>query len=70
MTEHIEGSVNAMCNLSEAILEQGIEQGRIQEHKQAALRMIADGDLPLKKIALYSGLSLEQVMELKKNYHS
>lgn len=42
--------------------EQGIEQG----NRQAALRMIEDGDLPLKKIALYSGLSFEEVLELEK----
>lgn len=42
--------------------EQGIEQGNIQ----AALRMIEDGDLPSEKIALYSGLTLEQVLDLEK----
>lgn len=42
--------------------EQGIEQG----NQQAALRMIDDGDLPPEKIALYSGLTLEQVLELER----
>lgn len=28
--------------------------------------MIADGDLPVDKIAKYSGLSLEKVIELQK----
>ncbi len=42
--------------------EQGIEQG----NTQSALRMIEDGDLPSEKIALYSGLTLEQVLELER----
>lgn len=41
--------------------EQGIEQEKIN----SAMRMIEDGDLPLEKVALYSGLPLEQVHELK-----
>lgn len=32
----------------------------------SAMRMIEDGDLPLEKVAMYSGLTLEQVLELKK----
>ena len=43
-------------------LEQGLEQGKID----SARRMIEDGDLSLEKIALYSGLTLEQVLELEK----
>ncbi len=42
--------------------EQGIEQG----NKQAARRMLRDGDLPLDKVALYSGLTVEEVLELEK----
>ncbi len=45
--------------------EQGLEQGIEQEKIDSAMRMIADGDLPLEKIALYSGLTLEQVIELQ-----
>lgn len=40
--------------------EQGIEQGKIE----AARKMIEDGDLPLEKIAMYSGLTFEQVQKL------
>ena len=47
-------------------MEQGIEQGVEQEKIDSAMRMIEDGDLPLEKVALYSGLTLEQVLELKK----
>ena len=43
-------------------MKQGIEQGKID----SAIRMLEDGDLSLEKIALYSGLTYEQVLELKK----
>lgn len=41
--------------------EQGIEQG----NRQSALRMIKAGRLSREEIALYSGLTLEQVRELE-----
>ena len=47
-------------------LEQGLERGIEQEKIDSAKRMIEGGDLPLEKIATYSGLTLEQVRELKK----
>lgn len=34
------------------------------EKRECALRMLADRELPLEKIAEYSGLNLEQVKEL------
>lgn len=42
------------------------EQGVEQEKTDSAMRMIEDGDLPLEKVAMYSGLTLEQVLELEK----
>jgi hypothetical protein len=42
--------------------EQGIEQG----NKQSALRMLEAGKLSSDEIAMYSGLTLEQVCELEK----
>ncbi len=42
--------------------EQGVEQEKID----SAMRMIEDGGLPLEKVAMYSGLTLEQVLELEK----
>lgn len=42
--------------------EQGLEQGKIE----SAVRMLKEGDLPIEKIALYSGLTHEQVIELGK----
>lgn len=47
-------------------MEQGLERGIEQEKIDSAKRMIEGGDLPLEKIATYSGLTLEQVRELKK----
>ena len=44
------------------IYEQGIEQG----NKQSVLRMIEAGKLSPEEIALYSDLTLEQVLELEK----
>ena len=42
--------------------EQGIEREKID----SATRMIETGKLSSKEIALYSGLTLEQVLELEK----
>lgn len=44
--------------------EQGIEQGVEQEKVDTAMRMLEAGKLPPEEIALYSGLTLEQVLEL------
>ena len=42
------------------------EQGIEKEKMESAMRMIEDGGLPLEKVAAYSGLTLEQVLELEK----
>ena len=47
-------------------IEQGMEQGMELEKKQSALRMIEANKLSSEEIALYSGLALEQVLELEK----
>lgn len=46
-------------------IEQGIEQGIGQEKIQTALRMLKAGELPVEKISIYSGLTVEQVLNLK-----
>lgn len=51
-------------------MEKGMEKGMEQGKKQFVLRMLEDGELPLEKIALYSGLSLEAVQELKEELQS
>ena len=49
--------------------ERGIEQGIEQEREELALRMVEEGELPAEKIAMYTGLSLKQVRELKEKMH-
>jgi hypothetical protein len=46
--------------------EQGYDEGDRKRAILVAMNMLQDGDLPLEKIALYSGLTLEQVLELEK----
>ena len=46
--------------------DQGVQQGVEQSNEESARRMLEDGELSLEKIAKYSGLTLEQVLELKK----
>ena len=46
-------------------LEQGIEQGIEQEKMETALRMLKAGEIPVEKISIYSGLTVEQVLKLK-----
>ncbi len=50
--------------------EQGIEQGIEKQKTDSAMRMIEAGKLPLEEIAMYSGLTMEQVRELEKELQS
>lgn len=43
----------------------GIQEGREETMIENAKRMLADGLLPLEKIAEYIGLSLEEVKNLQ-----
>ena len=53
-------------------IEQGMQQGRQQGEVKNAMNnaetMLADGVLPVDKIALYSGLPLKTVQEMAKKY--
>lgn len=49
-----------VCNWNEVFEERGMIKGREED----ALRMIADGELTLEKIASYTDLPLEKVQEL------
>ena len=61
-----------MCNFADIFEERGIIKGRAEGLDQGAqqnkldnaLRMIADGELTLEKIASYTDLPLEKVQEL------
>ena len=46
--------------------QEKFEQGVQQENRRFAMSLLADGELSLEKIARCSGLTLEQVQELKK----
>lgn len=46
-------------------LEQGLEQGRMEEKKEMARMLLALGD-PLDKIIKVTGLSVEELEELKR----
>ncbi|RKJ67066.1 hypothetical protein [Roseburia sp. 1XD42-69] len=48
--------------------EEGLEQGAEREKVEIAKRMLVDGNLPEDKIALFSGLGLERVLELKNEF--
>ena len=43
------------------------EEGEYNEKCKSAIRMLQDGELSYEKIAAYSGLTLEQVLEIKEN---
>ena len=49
-------------------IEQGMEKGAEREKVEFAKRMLVDGNLPEDKIALFSGLGLERVLELKNEF--
>lgn len=49
--------------------EQGIEQGIEQGSKQSAVRMIKAGKLSSEEISTYTGLTIEQIVELEKELH-
>jgi len=46
--------------------EHGYDEGDRKRAISVAMRMIKAHKLPLEEIALYSGLTLEQVLELEK----
>ena len=50
--------------------EQGYDEGDRKRAISVALRMIEANKLSPEEIALYSGLDLEQVLELKKGLQS
>ena len=43
------------------ILNRGKTEGRNEIKKETALRMLQDGELPIDKIAKYSGLDIAEI---------
>ncbi len=63
-----EASANAyrdIFNIKNTYLEKGIEKGEINKAKKIALEMIKDNE-PSEKIKKYTGLTKEEINELKK----
>ena len=58
-----EKGVDTMCDIWDEVRNEGIEKHKIE----TAQKMIKDGELPLEKIAEYSGLSLDKVRKLAGN---
>ena len=71
MTEEFESEVRDMCNLSRALVDQGIEQGIEQGMKQGvekekmslALMMIKEKE-PVDKISKYTGYAIDKLKEI------
>ena len=63
-----QGMQQGMQQGMEQGMQQGMQQGIQQEMKQSALRMIEANKLSLEEIAMYSGLTLEQVQELTEEW--
>ena len=72
--EHVQKGVGDMMRgalietEARRILNQGIHQGKSQgineTKKETALRMLQDGELPIDKIAKYTGLNVSEVQQL------
>ena len=64
-----EEGVAIMCKVMEQLREesikQGLEQGKQEQAEATAKTMLAEGELPLDRIAKYSGVPIERVEELQ-----
>lgn len=63
MTEELESEVQDMCNLSEALVEQGIAEGAERE-KQVIARMMIEENEPLGKIERYTGYAVDKLRDI------
>ena len=61
-----EGHTEGLAEGHKVGLAEGHKAGLAESSEHSAIRMIDDGNLPVEKISLYSGLSLEYVIELKR----
>ena len=69
MSEKMEKEVSAMCNLSQGILEQGMEKQRIKDERQNIKRMkkLLAAGIDKATIANVFDCSLEELEALSKN---
>ena len=59
MTAEFESEVRDMCNLSKALVEQGIEQKNL-----SLAKMMLENNEPIDKIAKYTGYGIDKVKEI------
>ena len=75
MTAEFESEVRDMCNLSKALVEQGIEQGiergieqgigkGIEQKNLSLAKMMIEGNEPIDKIAKYTGYGIDRIKEI------
>ena len=67
MTEEFESEVRDMCNLSKALVDQGIEQGierGVEQEKMSLAQMMIEEKEPVDKIAKYTGYSIDKLKEI------
>ena len=71
MTAEFESEVRDMCNLSKALVEQGIERGieqgigkGIEQKKFIIGKMMIEGNEPIDKIAKYTGYGIDRIKEI------
>ena len=67
MTVEFESEVQEMCNLSKALVEQGIKQGielGKEERTLSMAQMMIQEREPIEKIEKYTGYTLEKLREI------
>ena len=61
-TAEFESEVRDMCNLSKALVEQGIEQKNL-----SLAKMMLEGNEPIDKIVKYTGYDVDKIKEIAKH---
>ena len=71
MTEEFESEVRDMCNLSRALVDQGIEQGieqgmkqGVEKEKMSLAQMMIEEKEPVDKISKYTGYAIDKLKEI------
>lgn len=67
MTEEFESEVRDMCNLSKALVDQGIEQGMkqgVEKEKMSLAQMMIKEKEPVDKISKYTGYAIDKLKEI------
>lgn len=67
MTVDFEGEVDKMCNLSQGLVDFGIEQGietGVEKKTLSLARMMIEEEKPVDKIRKYTGYSAEKLNEI------